>query len=234
MLTGFSQFSPLDGIPAADSTQVLIWYSPTAMYVGIRAFEAHGAVHATLADRDKISADDNVQFLLGTFQRPAPGVSCSPSIRSACRWTARSSRPGANDRRLGRRRFSGRAAPDLSQDFVFTSKGRLTEYGYEVEIRIPFKSLKYQSADVQSWDFNVVRQVQHSGYEDSLGAGEALQRVVPRAVRARSKGSRGFDRGLVLDLNPVVTRKAHGRAECRTAGATRIRGRSSAATCAGG
>src|SRR5689334_23194515 len=67
MLTGFSQFSPLDGIPAADSTQVLIWYSPTAMYVGVRAFEAHGAVHATLADRDKIASDDNVQLLIGTF-----------------------------------------------------------------------------------------------------------------------------------------------------------------------
>jgi len=30
MLTGFSEFSPHDGIPAADSTQVLVWYSPTA------------------------------------------------------------------------------------------------------------------------------------------------------------------------------------------------------------
>jgi len=64
LLTGFSQFSPQDGIPASDSTHVLLWHSPTALYVGIRAFESHGAVHATLADRDKISADDNVQLLL--------------------------------------------------------------------------------------------------------------------------------------------------------------------------
>src|SRR4249919_4392998 len=42
LLTGFSEFSPLDGIPAADSTHVLIWYSPTALYIGLRAFEAHG------------------------------------------------------------------------------------------------------------------------------------------------------------------------------------------------
>src|SRR5215470_10223347 len=67
VLAGFSQFSPQDGVPAADSTQVLLWYSPTALYVGIRAFESHGAVHATLADRDKIGSDDNVQLLLGTF-----------------------------------------------------------------------------------------------------------------------------------------------------------------------
>ena len=52
----------------------------TALYVGIRAFEAHGAVHATLADRDKISADDNVQLLLGTFhdQRQAYVFAVNP------------------------------------------------------------------------------------------------------------------------------------------------------------
>jgi hypothetical protein len=38
VLTGFSQFSPADGIPAADSTEVLVWYSPTAILFGIRAF----------------------------------------------------------------------------------------------------------------------------------------------------------------------------------------------------
>src|SRR6185369_5937326 len=67
LLTGFSEFSPHDGIPAADSTHVLVWYSPTAVHFGIRAYEPHGAAHATLADRDKIGADDNVQILLGTF-----------------------------------------------------------------------------------------------------------------------------------------------------------------------
>src|SRR5919109_2902223 len=67
VLTGFSQFSPTDGIPAADSTQALVWYSPTGIYFGIRAFEAHGAVHATLADRDRIAADDHIQTLLSTF-----------------------------------------------------------------------------------------------------------------------------------------------------------------------
>ncbi len=67
LLTGFSQYSPTDGVPASDSTEVLIWYAPGAIYFGIRAYEAHGGVHATLADRDRIDADDFVQILLGTF-----------------------------------------------------------------------------------------------------------------------------------------------------------------------
>src|ERR1043166_8222035 len=67
LLNGFSQYAPNDGVPASDSTEVLVWYSPTAMYFGIRGFERHGAPTATLADRDRIFNDDNVQLLLGTF-----------------------------------------------------------------------------------------------------------------------------------------------------------------------
>ena len=62
LLTGFSLYQPLDGVPSPDSTEVLVWHSATALYVGVRAFEPHGdprtTVHATLADRDKIAGDD--------------------------------------------------------------------------------------------------------------------------------------------------------------------------------
>ena len=40
LLTGFSEYSPLDGLPAEDSTEVFVWYSPQAMYFGVRAFDA--------------------------------------------------------------------------------------------------------------------------------------------------------------------------------------------------
>jgi len=55
LLTGFSQYRPVDSRPAEDSTQVLVFYAPDAIYFGIRAFEKHGnVVRATLADRDNI------------------------------------------------------------------------------------------------------------------------------------------------------------------------------------
>src|SRR5256885_13029884 len=66
-LTGFSQYAPNDGLAAADSTQVLVWYSASAIYFGIRAFEMHGRPTMTLANRDQIFDDDNAQILLGTF-----------------------------------------------------------------------------------------------------------------------------------------------------------------------
>src|SRR5207302_1908476 len=59
------------------------------------------------------------------------------------------------------------ATIDLNPDYVYESRGRVTERGYEVEVRIPFKSLRYQSADPQDWGIQVVRSVQHSGYEET-------------------------------------------------------------------
>src|SRR5215208_4259578 len=145
MLTGFSQFTPVDGVAAADSTEVLVWYSATAIHFGIRAYEAHGQVHATLADRDKIASDDFIQILLGTFDdgRQASVFAVNPfGVQSdgALVETGSTSGNGFNSAVVKRE------TADLRPDFVFDSKGRLTEYGYEVEVRIPFKSLRFQPA----------------------------------------------------------------------------------------
>ena len=208
LLTGFSQFSPSDGTPAEDSTEVLVWYSPTAVHFGIRAFEPHGAPRATLADRDKISADDNVQILLSTFNdsRQATVFAVNPFGVQADGTLTETNQSVSNG-------FGGgtlaRQPADVSADFVFQSKGQVTPSGYVVEVRIPFKSLKYQSTDVQSWGLNVVRQVQHSGHEDSW----APARRAGLSFLAQSGALDGLTdlrRGLVLDVNPEATQRTSG------------------------
>ncbi len=138
VLTGFYQFLPVDGRPSQDSTQILVWYTPTAINFGIRAYETHGEVRATLADRDKIGSDDHVMLVLDTFddQRQAIaiavnalGIQADGILRDA---SMRVSNFG-----------SGGSAPfsvDLNPDFVFKSKGRLTGYGYEIEISLAVPS----------------------------------------------------------------------------------------------
>jgi hypothetical protein len=208
MLTGFSQFSPVDGVPAADSTEVLIWYSPTAIHFGIRAFESHGGVHATLADRDRIAADDHIQILLSTFNdgRQATVFAVNPlGVQSDGALVETGATRGNG--------FSNavvrREVADLSPDYVFDSKGRVTDYGYEIEVRIPFKSLRYQSAAEQSWGINVTRRVQHSGYEDSWTPARRASASF-LAQSGRLVGLTDLRRGLVLDFTPSVTSRTTG------------------------
>jgi hypothetical protein len=208
VLTGFSQFSPTDGVPAADTTEVLVWYSPTAIHFGIRAFEAHGAVHATLADRDRIDSDDHIQILLSTFNdgRQAMVFAVNPfGVQSdgALVETGSTSGNGFNNAVVKRE------AADLSPDFVYESNGRLTPYGYEVEIRIPFKSVRFQPRKEQSWGINVVRLVQHSGREDSWTPARRA-RASFLAQSGKLVGLTGLRRGTVLDFTPSVTSKTTG------------------------
>ena len=218
LLTGFSQFAPQDGIAADDSTQILVWYSATSIHFGIRAFERHGAPIATLADRDRIDADDQVQLLLSTFNdgRQALVFGVNPlGVQMDGTILETNQQQSGSFMSQG----SARQQADLSQDFVFQSKGRVTEYGYEVEVRIPFKSLRYQATETQTWGFNAVRIVQHSGYEDSW----APARRAAASFLGQSgtlDGLTELRRGLVLDVNPEATQRTVG-APCPPTSASR-------------
>jgi hypothetical protein len=207
ILTGFSQYAPVDRLPADDSTEVLVMYTDHAIYFGIRAFEPHGAVMATLADRDKFASNDNVALFLDTFndKRRALVFAFNPfGIQTDGTYIEGS-------------------GTDLSPDFLFESKGRVTEYGYEIEIRIPFKNIRYQGTDVQQWGLQILRHVTHSGYDQSWTPAE---RGAPSFLEqsGRLLDLTSLKRGLVMDVNPVMTQTTTGAATSATDPTWRYKG----------
>lgn len=215
-LSGFSQYQPVDGRPADDATEVLVWYSPEAIHFGIRASESHGAVvRATNANRDNIASEDHVQILLDTendrqlaflFGVNALGVQQDGTRSSQFAGGA----GGASATGGGSRNINPLdGTVDLNPDYVFESRGRVVQGGYEVEIRIPFKSLRYQESDVQSWGIHILRRVQHSGFQDTW----APARRAGSNFLAQSgtlDGLHDMRRGLVLEATPTATSRANG------------------------
>jgi len=159
--SGFITYLPVDGRRAEDDTEILIWYSPTALYVGIVAREVHGEVRSTLADRDKLENDDYLILILDTYddKRSAFAFSVNPLGQQGDGTITDNTSMGRNSKpfRL-----------DENPDYVFNSRGRLTKDGFIVEVEIPFKSLRYQNENTQNWGFNVLRYIQHSGYTSTL------------------------------------------------------------------
>jgi hypothetical protein len=213
VLRGFSQHNPLDGRPAEDSTRVYVWYGDDAMYFGIRAYAAPGAVHGTLADRDKIGNDDNVQVILDTFNdnRRAFVFGVNPlgvqadGVRSEGSFGRFAANVGGSSTATGGPGSSRLAISnvDLTQDMVWESKGRITEFGYEVEMRIPFKAVRYNPGR-DTWGMNVVRTTVQSNFQDSWApVMRASATTLPQ--NGRLTGLHDMTRGLVLDATPVVT-----------------------------
>ena len=205
-LTGFSSYLPFDGRPAQDSTDVLVWYSESAVYFGIRAFETHGPVHATLAARDRIDSDDYVQLLIDPFndRRRAFVFGVNPLGVQADGTRTDGGGSGAPNTRG--QTFGGNppANIDLSTDFVFESKGRVTDTGYEVEVRIPLTSIRFQGTDPQTWALQVIRFVQHSGYQQTwTPARRGAQSLLVQS--GTLTGFTGLRRDQVVELNPEFT-----------------------------
>jgi hypothetical protein len=208
-LNGFSEYMPDDGRAAREETEILVWYSPTAMHFGIRAHAADGTVRATLADRDRIGNDDYVLLYLSTFNdgQQASVFGVNPLGVQMDGAVVEGNAQGGHFAGIA----SGAPPLDLSPDFVYDSKGRVTDYGYEVEIRIPFKTLRYQSASAQDWGIHVIRRVQSSGHDDSWApARNSAASFLGQA--GTLSGLHDLHRGLVMDLNPVVTARADGAA----------------------
>jgi hypothetical protein len=210
LLTGFSLYQPADQRPAPDSTEVFVWYSSNAMYFGIRAYEPHGTVTATLADRDRISSDDNVEIHLDTFDERNRaivfvvnplGIQADGTKSEIGGFIPGSNvMPGQND---------------LSADYLWQSRGHVTDYGFEVEIRIPFSSLRYRNANVQQWGLQIDRRVQHSGYEETwTPAKRASATFIGQS--GRLTGLTGMRHGTVVELNPELTNTVTGGPCCAT------------------
>jgi hypothetical protein len=205
-LTGFWQYQPVDGRRAEEETEVLVWYAPDAIHFGILAHDRNpAAIRATVADRDNIDSDDYVVLDLDTFhdRRRAfffgvnPLGAQSDGVRSEGAGQVSSLIPGTTDK---------------NPDFTWESKGRITEQGYQIEIRIPFKSLRYPGNGPQTWGFNVTRVVQRTGYTDTW--------TDVRRANASVLGQEGaigglhdLKRGVAIEAQPFIAATANGSRE---------------------
>lgn len=203
VLSGFHQYQPVDSRPAEERTEVLVWYAPEAIHFGIVAHDREpGSIRATVADRDNLDADDRVTIYLDTFndRRRAFFFTVNPlgaqedGVRSEGGFTAGTLTGGTSDK---------------NPDYLWQSRGQLTDSGYVVEVRVPFKSLRYPGAGEQAWGLNIVRKVQRTGFEDTwtdtrrANASFLLQ-------SGTITGLRDLQRGITTELQPFVTGQANG------------------------
>nr|MBA3497838.1 carbohydrate binding family 9 domain-containing protein [Gemmatimonadales bacterium] len=213
-LTGFWQYQPVDGRRAEEKTEVLVWYAPDAIHFGIIAHDRNpAAIRATVADRDNIDSDDHVVIDLDTFRdrRRAfffgvnPLGAQSDGVRSEGAGQVSSLIPGSVDK---------------NPDFTWESKGRITGQGYEVEIRIPFKSLRYPAGSEMAWGINVTRLVQRTGYTDTW--------TDVRRANASFIGQEGaigglhdLRRGVAIEAQPFLAATANGARDAAGGGFAR-------------
>lgn len=139
----FYQTSPGENIAPSKPTEVLMMYDEKHLYIAFKCWDDKDRIRATVAKRDNVFGEDNVRVWLDTYndQRRAYVLGFNPfGIQQDGIYT------------------EGRGA-DFSVDIVMESKGVIEDWGWSVEIKIPFKSLRYAAGKGKMWGFNAARNI---------------------------------------------------------------------------
>lgn len=203
LLTDFRQYEPIDGRPAEERTEVLVWYAPDAIHFGVRAYDSRpGVIRATRADRDNVGSEDHVVIYLDTFNDRRRAFFFGANALGVQMDGVRTEGAGSAGRTFG-------GNTDDSPDYVFDTAGRLTEDGYVIEFRIPFKSLRLPGTGEQSWGLQVERTVQRTGYKDTWT--DVRRANASYLLQAGTiTGLHDLERGVVVEVQPFLTAFANG------------------------
>ncbi len=145
---GFLQARPRDGEPASQTTQGYLGYDDRNLYVVFVCFDTDPEkIRAHLSRRDDAWGDDWVELTLDTFLDDRRGYvfwSNALGVQADGLWNETG------------------GGPDWSFDTVWHTRGLRTSRGFVVLMAIPFRSLRFTSADVQTWGITLQRVIQRN------------------------------------------------------------------------
>lgn len=148
-ITHFIQREPRDGQPVTQPTEAYLGYDEKNLYVVFVCHDDPAKVRAHETRREDFDGDDDVEVMLDTFHdhRRAYAFQVNPKgVQWDAIWTEQAyADTGGNF--------------DTSFDTLWYSKGKVTAQGYVVWIAIPFRSLRFPSAQDQTWGVVLLREI---------------------------------------------------------------------------
>ncbi|MBP9109858.1 MAG: carbohydrate binding family 9 domain-containing protein [Pyrinomonadaceae bacterium] len=191
----FVQTQPGDNVAPKHETEFLIAYDAKNLYLAFRVKQERNTIRATVARRDNIWNDDYIIMYMDTFndKRQAYALGWNPlGIQADGTMT------------------EGRGE-DYSVDINMESKGVLTADGYNIEVAIPFKSLRYEAGKSKNWGMHVFRRVKYNNNE--LDAWMPNNRSINGSLiqAGHVTGLEGIETTRQLEINPSFTVSETGR-----------------------
>ncbi|MCB1023615.1 MAG: carbohydrate binding family 9 domain-containing protein, partial [Acidobacteria bacterium] len=139
----FIQTSPGDNTAPSKRTEAYLAYDEKYLYVAFKCWDEKEKIRATIVKRDDVFNEDNVHIFLDTYddQRRAYLLGWNPlGIQADAIFT------------------DGQGS-DFSIDIVMESKGKIHDWGWSIEAKIPFESLRYRAGKGKMWGFNAARSI---------------------------------------------------------------------------
>ena len=189
------EWYPLDNVPAPVDTDCLVTFSKSYLYVAFRCYDPDPKkIRAHLMDRDAIDTfvqDDHVVFQIDTFNDERRGFQFRVNPLGV--------QAEANFSEL-------EGYEDFSWDAIWDSAGKITEFGYVVEVAIPFNQLRFpRTKEKQTWGFSASRSYPRKVRHRVISHVRDRNRNCIFCQFNKIKGFTGMSPGLNLEFDPTLT-----------------------------
>ncbi|MEM9293994.1 MAG: DUF5916 domain-containing protein [Acidobacteriota bacterium] len=183
---------PADNAPADIETRCWLTFDAQNVYVAFRAEDPDpSGIRARLADRDTVFSDEFVGVIFDTFNDQRRGLQFFVNPLGV-----------QIDALLDE--VSG--GEDESWDVIWSSAGRLTEFGYETEMAIPFSSLRFPDTDGEmTWGLDTLRWRSREVRRRFTSVPRDRNNTCHLCQLNKVTGFRGADPGKNLEIVPTIT-----------------------------
>ena len=167
----FIQQEPFQGSPATEKTEIRFAYDDHNLYIGIICFDSQpDDIVVTQNRRDgNLTDTDSIQILLDTFHDRYNAFIFGTSP-TGIEYDAQVSKAGQGDTSTGLTtsgggaavvgaQRGGAAAVNLNWDGVWTVRSQITERGWEAEMQISLRTLRYNPGKDKVWGLQMVRNI---------------------------------------------------------------------------
>jgi len=188
----FLQQEPAEGAPATESSEVRLLYDDEALYVGGRFSDSdpRGGIVNELKRDYAMYDSDSVALVLDTFNKKLDSYAFVVNPAGAQR--------DAENYDDGRQ-------VNANWDGAWSVKTARFEGGWTMEMKIPFRSLRFERRDDQAWGLNVMRMVRRKN-ETSYWSPQPRQfRAFKPSYAGQLTGLEGIRPGLNLRIKPFYT-----------------------------
>lgn len=139
-VSGFFQYDPINGVKASEETIVWVAYDQHNLYLAFRMVDSQPEkIWAELTPRNEYEHNDSITLILDTYNDKRTSITFT---------------------------LNPKGVQKNSVETIWKSGATVDDKGWTVEMAIPFKSLRFSTAEEQIWGINFERYVYRLNEED--------------------------------------------------------------------
>ncbi len=150
----FVQIQPYNGKPSLQPTEVYFFYDQTAVYIGAKLYDNHpDSIFNYLTERDNTGMSDYFGVYLDPYNQGqlAYGFFISPA---GIQLDLKAVKSDSDNE-------------DPNWNAVWESKTSITDFGWTVEMKIPYSALRFSEKAGSDWGLNIFRNIRRYNSNNS-------------------------------------------------------------------